>query len=328
LLKAIIEETKLSISEVSTYEAHGTGTMLGDPIEIGACSKVLAKGRSNQLCISCSKPNLSHLEGGAGISAFVKCVGSVMHTESLPIIHFNTINPNLSMEGYPQNFINEALAYGWENCYVGVSGFGYGGTNAHAMAYGHKIAQTKKEAEVDAETHRAVVYRKMLAAPPPHVEMSSDNFEEWTTTGIPHLTAKEDDSFYVNVLPSGEVVWREMVEPDLPDDELVPFIQGSFNDGGADMLEASDTDGLYTYEITLGDSGEESFSILLNADPDLAFFPEEPSCSKKGKKIVGPKVPPTPEHAWVIKGEPDATYRVEFLLSGASRTVNWIRTED
>jgi acyl transferase domain-containing protein len=72
LLKAILDETKLQTSEISTYEAHGTGTLLGDPIEIGAVVKILGKGRSNALCISCSKTNIGHLEGGAGMSGFVK----------------------------------------------------------------------------------------------------------------------------------------------------------------------------------------------------------------------------------------------------------------
>jgi hypothetical protein len=324
LLKAILDETRLSPSEISTYEAHGTGTMLGDPIEIGACGKILAKGRANMLCISCSKPNLSHLEGGAGISAFVKCLNSVMHTECLPILHFNIINPNLSMNGFPENFVTEGLAYGWENCYVGVSGFGYGGTNAHAMAYGHKLARTvQQNVEVDADTHRAIVLRKIMNAPPPSIEMSSSRFEDWTTNGIPHLTAKESDEFHVEVLPNGEVVWREIAEPDLPEEDSIPFIQGSFN-SGTDMFDSTDIEGFYTYEIILGDTGEETFTIILDADPGLVFFPEEPECSSKTRPISGPKANDL-DHSWLIKGEPDDTYRVEFLLSGSTKTINWVK---
>jgi hypothetical protein len=325
LLKAIVEETKLNISEISTYEAHGTGTMLGDPIELGACSKILGKGRKNQLCISCSKPNLSHLEGGAGISAFVKCLLSVMHTEALPMQHFNTANPNLSLDAYDQRFMTEGLLYGWENVYVGVSGFGYGGTNAHVMAYGHKVSMHGSKApEVDSGSQKDQMIRKIINAPPPNIDSHAEHFEEWTTTGVPHLTAKEDDSFHVDVMPNGEIVWREMVEPDSPDVAPIPFIQGSFNDGGVDMLDSTDSEGFYTCEITIGETGEETFSITLDADPDLAVYPEEPMCGKKSTAIVGPKVPPTSEHVWLIKGEKDATYRVEFFMSGKMKTVNWI----
>jgi 3-oxoacyl-(acyl-carrier-protein) synthase len=59
LLKAVLEETKRSITEISLYEAHGTGTMLGDPIELGAVQKVLARGRENGLIVSCSKTNMA-----------------------------------------------------------------------------------------------------------------------------------------------------------------------------------------------------------------------------------------------------------------------------
>lgn len=332
LLKAVLDETKLTVTEISTYEAHGTGTLLGDPIEIGAVVKVLGKGRQNALCISCSKTNLGHLEGGAGMSGFVKCILSVMHSECVPSQHTNLINPNLSLEKFEGQFMSEGLAYGVENCYVGVSGFGYGGTNAHLMAFGSRNTKTKQlktiSNAVDAAANSDLTFRRIQTAPPPTIEMESDNFEEWTTTGIPHLTSKDGDKFHVELKKGGQAIWRQLVEPDLPAEEPTPFIQGSFNDGGADMLDTTEIEGLYTYDVTLGSTGEESFSIILDADPDLCFFPEEKSCTRKSKAIAGPQVPPSPDHAWVIKGRADDSYRVEFFLSGSTKTVSWIKVED
>lgn len=327
LLKAILDETNLSTTEVSTYEAHGTGTLLGDPIEVGAVVKVLGKGRQNALCLSCSKTNLGHLEGGAGMSGFIKCVLSVMHSECVPNLHTDRINPNLSLDNFSGQFISEGLAYGLENNYVGVSGFGYGGTNAHLMAYGRRRVR-RKALEMDMSISSELTMRKIQEAPLLSVDMNSDNFEEWTTTGIPHLTAKDGDRFHVELQKSGQAVWRQMVEPDLPADEVIPFIQGSFNDAGADMLDTTDIDGLYVYEVMLGPTGAETFSIILDADPDLCFFPEERFCTKRSMSIVGPAVPPTPEHSWVIRGEPDDNYIVEFFLSGTTRTVSWRKAAD
>jgi hypothetical protein len=250
-----------------------------------------------------------------------------MHTEAVPNQHVNLLNPNLQ-EGFPLQVISEGLHFGLENVYVGVSGFGYGGTNSHGMAYGKKLDHLKKSDE-GGETKTDRVFKRIFSAPPPTVTMDSTNYEEWRTTGIPHLTAKDGDRFHVQVQKGGEVIWRRMVEPDLPAEETSPFIQGSFNDGCADILDASeDVEGLFSYDITLGPSGEETFSFMLDADPDLAFFPEELSCSKKTSRIVGPQVPPSPDNTWVIRGKPDETYRVELYLAGAAKTINWFRIED
>lgn len=262
------------------------------------------------------------------MSGFVKCILSVMHMECVPSQHQKLINPNLSLDNFQGQFVSEGLFYGLENVYVGVSGFGYGGTNAHCMAYGRRKEVSKTASLADAGAGSELTLRRIQTAPPPTIEMDSDNFEEWTTTGIPHLTAKDGDKFHVELKKGGHAIWREMVEPELPMEEATPFIQGSFNDGGADILDPTDIEGFYTYEVTLGATGEESFSIILDADPDLCFFPEEKSCTKKSKPIAGPEVPPSPEHAWVIRGEPDDCYRVEFFLSGSTRTVSWIKTLD
>jgi len=282
----------------------------------------------NALCISCSKTNIGHLEGGAGISGFVKCVLAAMHMECVPNQHTNLINPNLSLDNFMGNFISEGLPFGLGHVYVGVSGFGYGGTNAHCMAYGRRRNFAKEDSEATTTASSELMFRKIQNAAAPTIDMDSENFEEWTTTGIPHLTAKDGDKFHVELTKGGQTIWRELVEPELPPDGTTPFIQGTFNDGGTDMLDTTDIEGFYTYEVMLGPTGEESFSIVLDADPDLCFYPEDKLCSTKVKIIRGPEVPISAEHAWVIRGTPDDTYRVEFYISGSVKTVSWVKVVD
>lgn len=327
LLKAILSEAGLGMNEVDTYEAHGTGTILGDPIEIGAVNRVIGKGRDNVLCMSCSKTNIGHLEGGAGMSGFVKCLQSVLHLEAIENQHLCEINPNLNMDGFPGMILTEGVQYRGDSAYVGVSGFGYGGTNAHCLAYGKKHGG--KSAAIDYVAAHNAAIKKVQAAHAPDINMDSDNFEEWTTTGVPHLTTKANDQFHVELLPGGKTRWRELVEPELPSGEVFPFIQGSFNDWDAVMLENSeDIAGLFFCEVILGPSGEETFQLLLDADPDLALYPPEERCAKKGRAVVGPEVPPSREHAWLIRGSPGVQYRVEFFMSATTKTVSWIRLSD
>jgi len=262
------------------------------------------------------------------MSGFVKCVLSAMHLECVPNQHTNLINPNLNLDNFEGNFISEGLPYGLGHVYVGVSGFGYGGTNAHLMAYGRRFHVVKEDSEAVATASSELTFRKIQTAAPPTIDMDPENFEEWTTTGIPHLTAKDGDRFHVELTKSGQAIWREIVQPYLPAEGASPFIQGTFNDGGADILDTTDIDGFYTYEIILGPTGEESFSIILDADPDLCFYPEDKFCSTKSQSVNGPEVPPSPENAWVIRGAPDDTYRVEFYISGSVRTVSWVKVVD
>lgn len=328
LLRSILDEVKVSQNEVDQYEAHGTGTSLGDPIELGACIKVLGKGRPDPIVVSCHKGNMGHMEGGAGISGFIKCVLQAGHLMGCPINHLNTLNPNITLDGFPGLLVDMPTLYRTDSAYVGVSGFGYGGTNAHSMMYGKKFEAGFTEKVKDPREMRIENLKKVRAAPPPEINCSAENFEDWTTTGIPHLTAKEDDQFYVDLLPGGKTQWRAIIEPDAPAEELVPFIQGTFNGWSADMLEPSEAiEGLFTCEVDVGASGEESFQIVLDADPDLALFPVTPFCSKKSGKMGGPDVPPSQDFAWVIKGAPETTYKVEFFMSDSVKTVSWFKAE-
>mmetsp|Transcript_60186 Transcript_60186/g.105468 ORF Transcript_60186/g.105468 Transcript_60186/m.105468 type:complete len:947 (-) Transcript_60186:153-2993(-) len=328
LLRSILDEVKISTNECDQYEAHGTGTSLGDPIELGACIKVLGKNRAEPLVVSCHKGNFGHLEGGAGISGFIKCVLQCGHLMGCPINHLNVLNPNITLDGFPGLLTDMPTLYRCDSAYVGVSGFGYGGTNAHCMMYGKKYEAAFQEKVLDPRQLRLENLKKVRAAPPPEINATADSFEDWTSTGIPHLTAKEDDAFYVDLLPGGKTQWREIIEPDAPAEELVPFIQGSFNSWSADMLEPSEAiEGLFTCEVDIGASGEESFQIVLDADPDLALYPVTPFCSRKSGKVGGPDVPPSQDFSWVIKGAPETTYRVEFFMSDSVKTVSWFKTE-
>merc|ERR1719355_23464 len=77
---AVIKEVGLTPPEIDSTECHGTGTSLGDPIEIGAYQKVLSSvPREEPVFVTTNKSNIGHCEGSAGISGFLKCVLMAMH---------------------------------------------------------------------------------------------------------------------------------------------------------------------------------------------------------------------------------------------------------
>lgn len=144
----------ISPAAVQYIEAHGTGTDLGDPIEVGALAAVVAKDRPADCpCrIGSVKTNVGHLEAGAGIAGLIK-VALMLHEQKLvPTLHFESPNPKIPFENFniqvqtrlePWPFRNgEALA--------GVSSFGFGGTNAHVVlkAYRHPEAEAATEGDI------------------------------------------------------------------------------------------------------------------------------------------------------------------------------------
>jgi len=128
---------EVSPETISYVETHGTGTPLGDPIEIAALTQAFrAKTDKKGYCaISCVKTNIGHLDAASGVSGLIKAVLALKHQFIPPLLHFKTPNPKLDLPNSPF-YINTELSE-WKTLGLprraGVSSFGIGGTNAHVI---------------------------------------------------------------------------------------------------------------------------------------------------------------------------------------------------
>jgi acyl transferase domain-containing protein/acyl carrier protein len=121
-------------SAVAYVETHGTGTALGDPIEIAALNRAFA-GSQSPCAIGSLKSNIGHLDAAAGVSGLIKTVLAVRHGVLPPSLHFERPNPQINFAGGPFE-VNAKLRpwpEGEGRRRAGVSSFGIGGTNAHAV---------------------------------------------------------------------------------------------------------------------------------------------------------------------------------------------------
>lgn len=120
--------------QVSYIEAHGTGTSLGDPIEIGSIAKVFGK-RKEPLVVGSVKTNIGHLEPAAGISGLIKVVLSLQHKEIPPNLHLQTPNPKIPWEDISVEIptVLRPWASDGNPRMGGVNSFGFSGTNAHLL---------------------------------------------------------------------------------------------------------------------------------------------------------------------------------------------------
>lgn len=122
---------------IGFIEGHGTGTELGDPVEVAALTQAFRAGtaRSGYCALGSVKSNIGHLDAAAGVAGLIKAILAVERGTIPPTVHFQAPNPQLDLAHTP--FYVPARSIAWpaelEPRRAGVSSFGMGGTNAHVI---------------------------------------------------------------------------------------------------------------------------------------------------------------------------------------------------
>ncbi len=138
LMREVYRRHRIDPAEIQLIEAHGTGTPLGDPIEIRGLIDAFgpAPDATPYCALGSVKSNIGHCLTAAGVTAFIKAVLAVAHRELPPTIHFERLNPHIRLDGTPF-YVNTALqpwtTRGDARRHAAVSSFGYSGTNAHIV---------------------------------------------------------------------------------------------------------------------------------------------------------------------------------------------------
>ncbi len=144
------ERAKISVDTINYIEAHGTGTPLGDPIEINGLKKAFQtlsdkqgeKTLAKNYCgLGSVKSNIGHLEGAAGIASVIKVLLAMKHNKLPGTVHYKELNPYIDIKDSPFYIIDKTRA--WTKLKdknnhdiplrAGISSFGFGGTNAHVI---------------------------------------------------------------------------------------------------------------------------------------------------------------------------------------------------
>uniref|UniRef100_UPI002147952D type I polyketide synthase n=1 Tax=Tahibacter caeni TaxID=1453545 RepID=UPI002147952D len=137
-----LAEARVDARHISYIEAHGTGTKLGDPIEIAALNRAFGQYTAErQFCrIGSAKSNIGHCEAAAGIAGLTKVLLQLKHRQIVPSLHSRTLNPHIDFAG-SAFVVNQTLTE-WEAPLLqgrrlpriaGISSFGAGGSNAHLI---------------------------------------------------------------------------------------------------------------------------------------------------------------------------------------------------
>ncbi|TPN83337.1 SDR family NAD(P)-dependent oxidoreductase, partial [Aquimarina algicola] len=146
VIEEALNNSKIDPRTINYLEAHGTGTSLGDPIEIAGLTKVFKKyTKENQFCaIGSVKSNIGHCESAAGMAAITKVLMQMKYQKIVPSLHSKALNPNIDFQNSP--FVVQQELTEWKKVKLekngntkdyprraGISSFGAGGSNAHVI---------------------------------------------------------------------------------------------------------------------------------------------------------------------------------------------------
>ena len=157
VLMAAWQNAGISAADLSYIEAHGTGTFVGDPIEVGAIERAMQQSlesslpsdnKANTPCyLGSIKANIGHLEPAAGIASIIKVLLSFKHQQWPPQCNLNHLNPKLTLE--PFLSVNQTTVE-WADSDIktaAISGFSFAGANAHIVLHNKPVMDSLSHAK-------------------------------------------------------------------------------------------------------------------------------------------------------------------------------------
>ncbi|MGD1283263.1 polyketide synthase Pks13 [Mycobacterium seoulense] len=197
VLRRAYKDAGIDPRTVDYIEAHGTGTVLGDPIEAEALGRVVGRGRpaDRPALLGAVKTNVGHLESAAGAASMAKVVLALQHDKLPPSINFAGPSPYIDFDAMHLKVVDQATDWPRYGGYAlaGVSSFGFGGANAHLVV-------------------REVLPRDVIEREPePEPELKASSATAEAPTMEAHALRFDD---FGNIIPDAEAPEEE--EPELP----------------------------------------------------------------------------------------------------------------
>lgn len=165
VILAACQEAGIAPQQIAYVECHGTGTKIGDPIEVSALQNTVARERRGTCYLGAVKTNLGHLESAAGMAGLIKAVLALHYGTIPPNLHLQRPNPFIDFDSHPIQVVTEQTPLD-PQAYAGISSFGFGGTNAHIVVKGAAGAVRKAVQPIPSPFDRAGAPPLSHAFPP------------------------------------------------------------------------------------------------------------------------------------------------------------------
>ncbi|WP_102419329.1 polyketide synthase Pks13 [Mycobacterium sp. 4858] len=236
VLRRAYKDAGIDPRTVDYIEAHGTGTVLGDPIEAEALGRVVGRGRpaDRPALLGAVKTNVGHLESAAGAASMAKVVLALQHDKLPPSINFAGPSPYIDFDAMRLKVIDQPTDWPRYGGYAlaGVSSFGFGGANAHLVVR-EVLPRDVIEREPEPEP-KTTAEAASEAAEPPVMEAHALRFDDFGNI-IPDQEAPEEDEYELpgvtdealrlKEIALEELAAQEVAEPTKP---LIPLVVSAF----------------------------------------------------------------------------------------------------
>ncbi|HTU99580.1 MAG TPA: beta-ketoacyl synthase N-terminal-like domain-containing protein, partial [Luteitalea sp.] len=236
VLRRAYKDAGIDPRTVDYIEAHGTGTVLGDPIEAEALGRVVGRGRAadRPALLGAVKTNVGHLESAAGAASLAKVVLALQHDKLPPSINFAGPSPYIDFDGMRLKVVDSATDWPRYGGYAlaGVSSFGFGGANSHLVV---REVLPRDVVEKERETApEPLAAAEASPAEAPTMESHSLRFDDFGNI-IPDAAAPEeeeyelpgvtDEALRLKEIALEELAAQEEAEPTKP---LIPLAVSAF----------------------------------------------------------------------------------------------------
>ncbi|OBF10606.1 polyketide synthase [Mycobacterium sp. ACS4054] len=238
VLRRAYKDAGIDPRTVDYIEAHGTGTVLGDPIEAEALGRVVGRGRpaDRPALLGAVKTNVGHLESAAGAASLAKVVLALQHDKLPPSINFAGPSPYIDFDGMRLKVVDTATDWPRYGGYAlaGVSSFGFGGANAHLVVrevLPRDVIEREPEPEPEVKTAAEAASETGVV---PTMEGHALRFDDFGNI-IPDAEAPEeeeyelpgvtDEALRLKEIALEELAAREAEEPTKP---LIPLAVSAF----------------------------------------------------------------------------------------------------
>mmetsp|Transcript_40014 Transcript_40014/g.125970 ORF Transcript_40014/g.125970 Transcript_40014/m.125970 type:complete len:1170 (-) Transcript_40014:79-3588(-) len=317
-----LREANVPALKIQIQELHGTGTALGDPIEVGAlrATMMMIDGviREHPLVKTSSKSNIGHTELTAGLCGIIKCVMMGIYCNACPNNHIRLLNPHIDSQAYPVYFVTEEVDQGKNEGYMGVSSFGFGGSNARGDIWSRALCGPRS---TDPHSGYARIFT------PDRIFIWS----EISKQALPQPGFKSREEGALDNLKDYEDAYMVGEQP-TEDDSL--YVIGSFNGWSMpEKMEFIEETGCYIFALPLGEACVEQFQICMNKNEYFKIFPASKMANEEAI-ILGPGVAPQGNH-WVIDGRPKkkpqgTVYQItlQWDVESRKKTISWEASKD
>ncbi len=190
VILSAMKEAGINGKDMDYLETHGTGTQVGDTVEVTAIGNVMQKyrGHDDPLLIGSVKSNIGHMESASGIGGLLKVILSLKN-ELIPAnLHFNTPNKKIAWEEYPVKVVDSHIPWraDGKSRIAGISSFGFTGTNSHLILQEPPLKK-KIRTDTDRPVHPLVLSAKTKASLVDLIKRYVDYFEDLDDEMLPHV---------------------------------------------------------------------------------------------------------------------------------------------